>query len=298
MDYGEQQVPQVSLSEEQLRMAQQRKLELFQKNGYPMPVQPAVQAGNPAILNKIQQIKAGLKKNEFKDIIQKEVHNPMAPMPPVPTSKNRQAKKPVAPAGAPPPELFSAAPLMSEELLEAERLLGFDSPSPARTSPTSGGMVGVGNRMPDLQQATDEEGIYAAQEVKAKFYSTIKEKQAQMQAPVAYMPESAHPQYYQQPVAVPPTYVQPTYAVPALPPGTIMINEEDLKKKIINISTQVAKKISEQTIKSVLNEYLKQTKNTIVESERIKKAEVVGENVVKIDGKVYKLVPATLKVKE
>jgi len=307
MDYGEPQVPTPQLTEEQVRSAQQKKLELFKKNGYPMPTAPVVPSGNPLILNKIQQIKMGLKKNEFADIIHKEVQDPTLPLP-VPLNKNRQQQKqrpgmpPQKAAGPPPPDLFSAAPMVSNELMEVERLLGMDNPSPAARPQAYGqpGLIGAGNRLPEMPQASDEEGIYAAQEVKSKFYSTLQEKQARMQQPPAYMPENTAPQYYpQQGMAPQQPYVQPyPYQAPMLPAGMVMVNEEDLKKKIINISTQVAKKISEQMIKSVLSEYLKQSKNTIVESEKIKKAEVVGENVVKIDGKVYKLVPATLKVKE
>ena len=314
MDYNEQNMaPQPAPRPEDVINQQQRKLKMFQENGYPIPMPVVTSVGNPAILNKIQQIKAGLKKNEFEDIIYKEVNNPNAHVN-VPLTRKPQHRPQGStqkPGGPPAPELFSAAPMgMDSSLLEAERLM-FGDVTPSRPTimrPQTQGPVGPGNRIAELSQPTEEEASYATQNIIQKFHSTVAQKQAALQQQQSMMQQNApmidqSHQFYppQQPVQMP-YGAQGQYGYPApqpiLPQGSIIINEEDLKKKIINISSQVAKKISEQMIKTVLSEYLKQSKNTIVESERVKKAEVVGENVVKIDGKIFKLVPATVKVKE
>ena len=311
MEYNEEAVPQFSISDESKRLQQEKKLKMFQENGYPMPM-PVVSAAHPAILNKIQQIKAGLKKNEFNDIIYKEVQDVNAPVHmnvPLNKKAQQQQRRPGTDAapkagGIPPPELFHAAPQgMDSSLMEAERILFGDTgpAKPVARQPIQGQTyAGVGNRINELAQPTDEEAAYNTQNIVQKFHANISQKQAALQQQQAMMQQQpmVNPnQFYngQQPVQMP--YPYPVQQ-PMLPPGTMLVNEEDLKKKIINISTQVAKKISENMIKTVLSEYLKQSKNTIVESERVKKAEVVGENIVKIDGKIFKLVPATVKVKE
>jgi hypothetical protein len=67
------------------------------------------------------------------------------------------------------------------------------------------------------------------------------------------------------------------------------MTEEEFKKKVISISKQVAEIVSKQMIKNVIIEYAKAGQDIIVESKKIKKAEIVDKNKVKIDGKVYKL---------
>ncbi len=71
--------------------------------------------------------------------------------------------------------------------------------------------------------------------------------------------------------------------------GNMVINEEKLKETITTISTQLIKKF--------MSEFLTSEPGLIKESDKIKKAEVVQEGVVKIDGKFFKLTPVTLKKK-
>jgi hypothetical protein len=63
------------------------------------------------------------------------------------------------------------------------------------------------------------------------------------------------------------------------------LTESELEEKIVSISKEVSKKM----IKSVLLEFSKSSGGLIIESKNVKKAEVVGRNKVKIDGKTYKL---------
>lgn len=72
-------------------------------------------------------------------------------------------------------------------------------------------------------------------------------------------------------------------------PGSIVINEAQLRDTITSISTQLIKKF--------MSEFLTSEPGLIKESDKIKKAEIVQEGVVKIDGKFFKLTPVTIKRK-
>lgn len=74
-----------------------------------------------------------------------------------------------------------------------------------------------------------------------------------------------------------------------IPNGYKLINETELKETITSISSQLIKKF--------MTEFLTSEPNLIKESEKIKKAEIVKEDIVKIDGKFFKLTPVTLKKK-
>jgi hypothetical protein len=66
----------------------------------------------------------------------------------------------------------------------------------------------------------------------------------------------------------------------------------EIESKIYEISSQVAKKIAEETIKEVLDQYLsKKTKLNENTFQRVK------EDVIKIGDKYYKLTPVTIKQK-
>ena len=73
-------------------------------------------------------------------------------------------------------------------------------------------------------------------------------------------------------------------------PGQMVINESQLRETITTISTQLIKKF--------MSEFLTSEPSLIKESDKIKKAEIVQEGVVKIDGKFFKLTPVTLKKNE
>ena len=74
-----------------------------------------------------------------------------------------------------------------------------------------------------------------------------------------------------------------------IPNGYKLINENELKETITSISSQLIKKF--------MAEFLTSEPGLIKESEKIKKAEIVKEDIVKIDGKFFKLTPVTLKKK-
>ena len=74
-----------------------------------------------------------------------------------------------------------------------------------------------------------------------------------------------------------------------IPNGDKLINENELKETITSISSQLIKKF--------MTEFLTSEPGLIKENEKIKKAEIVKEDIVKIDGKFFKLTPVTLKKK-
>lgn len=74
-----------------------------------------------------------------------------------------------------------------------------------------------------------------------------------------------------------------------VPTGHKLINEAELHNTITVISSQLIKKF--------MSEFLLSEPNLIKETDKIKKAEIIQENVVKIDGKYFKLTPVTVKKK-
>jgi hypothetical protein len=71
------------------------------------------------------------------------------------------------------------------------------------------------------------------------------------------------------------------------------INEDDLKDYITEVSTDICKKL----IKKFMSEYLASEPGLIKENDKIKKAEIVREDIVKIDGRFFKLTPVQVKKK-
>ncbi len=301
------QPPQRQLTEEEKFNLQQKKLQNLQKAGMThipqAPINPGFvsKTGSPTAMSKLDEIKRGMKKGEFSKIIyqgdkipmdksqqqqmqqraaqQRRGGNP---------AQQQQVSSSTAPT-APPSQLFEKiAPVYSNELAEAERILNGDLGMSVSRPGQSFNRADLANQ----PQGPDDGGADFVRNFAPKFYSSLQEKQRQQ----AQVPVQENQYYQQQDSYQPQPGFQPPIAAPAqIKSGMIIIDEEDLKKKIISISTQVSKKVAEQMIKSVLSEYLKISKNTIVESEKVKKAEIVGENVVKIDGKLFKLVPATVK---
>ena len=74
----------------------------------------------------------------------------------------------------------------------------------------------------------------------------------------------------------------------------VMDVSEQIALKLINemtpeIATEVAKKTAVQTTKNIILEFGKNGKTILVESAKVKRAEVIAADKVKIDGKIYKL---------
>jgi hypothetical protein len=75
----------------------------------------------------------------------------------------------------------------------------------------------------------------------------------------------------------------------AIPVGYQLINERELRETITEVSSSLIKKF--------MREFLTSEPGLIKESEKIKKAEMIREDIAKIDGKFFKLTPVTVKKK-
>lgn len=68
------------------------------------------------------------------------------------------------------------------------------------------------------------------------------------------------------------------------------LQEERIEQLVIEKATQVATEIAKKTVKQIILEFAKSGKEILVESNKIKKAEIVAKDKVKINGKLYKLI--------
>lgn len=295
------------LTLEQIRLEKEAK---FKAMGVPIPM-PVAQPhmikniNNPSALSKIEEIKRGNKKNLFNkiDAIAEGKLNTFQEIPVPQPSQNQQRnknqnpnfKKPGAVTGSPSPKIQTfdvPSAIQDPALLEImENFNNTDSRSVGAYSTT---------------QIKDDTGTDFISNIRGKLQNKLKDKATTLE-----QNNYTHFAQQSQPVASP---VISTTS-PLLASGMVLIDENDLKKKIYAISQSIFKKeiakvedaikLSEQKfakslfdVKNILNEYLKMPKNIIVESDKVKKAEIVGENIVKINGKFYKLSPVTLKTKE
>lgn len=264
---------QNNLSEEQLKEIRKQKL---QQLGYPIPLdKPAfmpqvTNVKDPKMLSKIEQIRQGKHRQEFAQFRSQTgeapKHNPNQRQipPPQQLPGGPAGNIPSQPGKVAPPPLLEFTAGRSQELEFLERDLA--------TTPTTSSYV------PGMPATVEDGGKGFVDNIRQKFHSNMQQKR--MQEQTVFEQPYTQPVYTQQPVM---------QQIPALQSGMMLINEEDLKKKIINISKQVAKQISEQMIRAVLTEWTKTNKNPIVENDRIKKAEILGNNLVKIDGKTFRL---------
>lgn len=78
-----------------------------------------------------------------------------------------------------------------------------------------------------------------------------------------------------------------------VPQGQKLINESELNEAITLISTDVCKKL----IKQFMGEFLTSQPELIKENEKIKKAEIVKEDIIKMEGRYFKIVPVTVRKK-
>lgn len=74
----------------------------------------------------------------------------------------------------------------------------------------------------------------------------------------------------------------------------LQLTDDELNERIADISTHVAK----ETVKKVLMEYAKQNGGLITENDKVKRAEIIGKDIVRIEGKTYRLTPVIIKKKE
>lgn len=260
-----------NISPEQAQIKELRKKRL-QEMGLPIPIdKPAmsqvVNVKDPNMLKRIQQIKNGNLKKDFNlEVFDKGGSNaPEFKGAPEPSKNNK--KSVLTEKGQ--PQNKTHVPL---EEFTAERDPKLDQLADIFGSNSTPHAQSRGNLK--LSSEDGDGGRGFTQNFRNKLNERLSEKEIEAQSQ----------QQYQQ-----------TYT-PHIQSGMIVLNEEDLKKKIIIISKQVARQVATEVIKEVLSEYAKKTtkpviaqpKKPVVESSN-NKMELLGDGRVKINGKIFRL---------
>jgi hypothetical protein len=237
-----------------------QKEERFRAMGIPIPMeksqfeQPVVNVKDPKMLARIQEIKNGSKKGEFNELLSAGNEKAFKPLP---EPKRKNNKQPSAESKA--PALESFAPKSAGGDLDIyEKLFSGESTSvPASRS-------GSGQRIQE-EVNNDVNGT--------DFLNNFRQK-LQAKAAANGIPATSSG------FGIKTQMEQPS------------INLQEIESKIYQISSEVAKKIAQETIKEVLDQYL--SKKTNLNENTFQK---VKEDVIKIGDKYYKLTPVTIKQK-
>lgn len=202
---------------------QKAKLEKFKAMGIPVPMekpafdQPVINVKDPKMLSRINEIRSGAKKNEFKEILSTGTPNQgFQPLPDTKAKKNPNAPAPSVKA----PSLSNFSPVGgSSELALAESL--FDDTPPVPQAPVRSS----GNRMQE-SASVDATGTDFLKDFRSRLKSKASSGGFTQQnvANSNFQNESENP--------------------------------NALKSMVEAVAADVAKKVASETLKSVLNEYL------------------------------------------
>jgi hypothetical protein len=228
-------------------MNEQRK-QRFEQMGIPNPtgmdgVTTQV-AKNKDMLLKLEQIKRGAKRSDFKEIIQKTEGIKL---------DDRQKERPQG-------QQQKGFQVKNNVQLESFRPSGSNSEAIAMEKMLYG-------EVPVMSETTPVGDIYGAQPT-VDYKAAIEDRVGQ-KYPIK---ESNNP------------YLKNSVAAQQL-----TIQEERIEQLIVEKATKVATEIAKKTVKQIILEFAKSGKEILVESDRIKKAEIVAKDKVKINGKLYKL---------
>lgn len=247
---------------------QKSKIEKFRAMGIPIPMekpafeQPVVNVKDPKMLQRINEIKNGAKKGEFKSIISttKEDKN----FKPLPEPKIKgNPKAPQAQREVPKLQGFSPA-ASSSELALAESL--FDD-TPVMAPKTN---YGSGQRLLEAENP-DSMGSNFLNDFRARLQAKASS------SGVATTSNSSSFGFKEQ------------YS----PNNSMDLNEVQTIAQ--SVASEVAKKVATETIKTVLDGYLSQKTNLNENQKNTFKK--VKDDIVLIEGKYYKLVPVKVKSK-
>jgi hypothetical protein len=243
-----------------------QKQERFKALGIPIPIekpafdQPVTNVKDPKMLQRIQEIKNGAKKTEFNEMLHVGDKKGFKPLP-EPKRKNHNPQQ-SSETKAPALESFSPVKSSGGDLDIYEKLFSGESTSAPVTKGGSGQRINE-----DIN--TDSTG--------SDFLSNFRQK---LQAKAMSNGVSTQPSANSSGFGFKTQYETP------------QISSDEIESKIYEISSQVAKKIAEETIKEVLDQYL--SKKTKLNENTFQK---VKEDVIKIGDKYYKLTPVTIKQK-
>jgi hypothetical protein len=236
----------------------------FKNLGIPVPIekpafdQPVVNVKDPKMLQRINEIKNGAKKGEFNEILHLGDKKGFQPLPePKKRSNNRQSD-----SESKAPALESFAPIKSSggDLDVFDKLFSAETPSIPSSKFSRDQII-----QEDIN--TDTTGSQFLNNFRQKLQAKAMggtSVQNPMNSGFGFKTQSENS-------------------------GA---NIQEIEQKIYEISSMVSKKIAQETIEQVLNEYLsKKTQSNENTFQRI------NENVIKIGEKYYKLTPVTVKQK-
>lgn len=240
-----------------------QKQERFKNLGIPMPIekpnfdQPLVNVKDPKMLQRINEIKNGGKKNEFNELLSIGEKNGFQA---IPEPKKKINNKPTSDTKAPALESFSPKS-SGGELDMYEKLFSAETPS-----------IPVQNNKPGQriqeERNIDDNGSNFLNNFRQKLQSKAMSNGVQVQ-PVSnssfgFKNENEN--------------------------KSIDFNE--IENKIYEISTEVSKKIAEETVKQVLDRYLLKKQN--LQENTYQK---VKDDIIKIGDKYFKITPVKVKTK-
>lgn len=258
--------------EQRNQIIEQRKQKL-QSMGVPTPVTPivpskVVNVKDPNMLRRIQEIQNGKLKQEFKNFENKGNGKGGFEEIPVPKPKQRpgNANQPQNKVHVPLEEFSSASDPSIEAL---DRMFHFDN-----KPQTAQGL----RQQFESQTQLDDAGRGFTNEFRNEFKNRMQKKMQEQEQ--QNMLENSY------------TFTQ--QATPQFQSGMIILNEDDLKKKIIEIAKPIAKQVATEVIKQVLSEYAKKntdTKKVVTEKTNNNKfeGELLPNGKIKIGGKIFNL---------
>lgn len=237
----------------------------FKNLGIPVPIekpafdQPVVNVKDPKMLQRINEIKNGAKKGEFNEILHVGDKKGFQPLPePKKRTSNRQSDSETKA-----PALESFAPIKSSggDLDMFDKLFSAETPSiPSAKF----------NRNQIIQEETNTDATGS------QFLNNFRQKlQAKAMGGSSNIQNSSNSGF--------------GFKTPNENSG---LNFQEIEQKIYEISSMVSKKIAQETIEQVLNEYLSKKTNSNENT-----FQRINENVIKIGEKYYKLTPVIIKQK-
>jgi hypothetical protein len=248
---------------------QKAKIEKFRAMGIPIPMekpafeQPILNVKDPKMLQRIQEIRSGAKKEEINTILTTGDKNPaFKPLPEPKAKGNLKSGQQTVKA----PQLESFAPANTSSELSLAATLFDDIPS----APAAPAQRGQGSRMMESTRTNDSMG--------SDFLSDIRSRiQAKASSGGFQMPSQTSGFGFREDVPQ-------------------MQNEGAMQSMVQSIASEVAKKVAAETIKTVLDEYLSKRTNLNEGAKNTYKK--VKDDIVLIEGKYYKLVPVKVKSKQ
>lgn len=245
-----------------------QKQERFKAMGIPMPMektafeQPVTNVKDPNMLKRIQEIKNGAKKGEFNAILSSGEKNSFNPLP-VPKQKSQPNIKKESKA----PEVQSFQPsTLGSELDMYERMFSGELGATPVATPASLPNPSIGSRISE-SMVPDSTGTDFLNEFRNRLHSKISTSGTiQKQNNFGFKNQNNNPS-----------------------------DLNEIESKIESISASVAKKVALETIKTVLGEYLSEKKGLNENAQNT--FQRVKDDIIKIDGKYFKIMPVKIKNK-